>query len=344
MKRKRIVVALGGNALGNSPAEQICAVRRAAEAIAALAGQGHEIIIGHGNGPQVGMINSAMSYAAESGPKIPNMPFAECGAMSQGFIGYHLQQALNEELRRQNISKTVVSVVTQVLVDEHDKAFSEYTKPIGNFYTKEEAEHIAAGYGYRFMEDAGRGWRRVVPSPRPQRIIELAAIRRMVQSGLLVIAAGGGGIPVVETEDGLKGVDAVIDKDLSCSRLARELKADILLILTAVDYVCIHYNTPEQQILKTLTEAEAREYIAQGQFARGSMLPKVEACLEFVHALPGRMAVITSLEKAAQALGGCGTRIVSQQKAIQVDEDGAADSYVLRLDSRFDETEAETEV
>ena len=179
-------------------------------------------------------------------------------------------------------SRTVVSVVTQVLVDRQDPAFQEYTKPIGRFYTREQAERLTEEYGYRFMEDAGRGYRRVVPSPRPRQIVELPAIRRMVQSGLLVIAVGGGGIPVIEDEDGLKGVDAVIDKDRSCARLALELKADILMILTAVDHVCIRFNRPDQKSLTSLTKEEAEQYLAQGEFGKGSMQPKVEACLDFV--------------------------------------------------------------
>ena len=312
--KKRIVVALGGNALGNTPEEQIRQVRFAAEIIADLAAEGHELIIGHGNGPQVGIINSAMNYAAVSGPKTPYMPFPECGAMSQGFIGYHLQQALQQSLLKRGLGKTVVSVVTQVLVDRQDPAFENPTKPIGNFYSEKEAKELETEKGYTFMEDAGRGYRRVVPSPSPKRFIELNAIRKMVQSGLIVIAVGGGGIPVVEEEDGLHGIDAVIDKDMSSSKLAQELKADMLLILTAVDQVYIHFNQPDQKALDQITAKEAEGYIAQGQFAKGSMLPKVQACLEFVKALPGRTAIITSLEKASGALHGqAGTRICSEQ-------------------------------
>lgn len=313
--KKRIVVALGGNALGNTPVEQIRKVRAAAEIMADLAAEGHELIIGHGNGPQVGMINSAMDYAAAGEPKTPYIPFAECGAMSQGFIGYHLQQALQESLRKRGLGKTVVSVVTQVLVDREDPAFQNPVKPIGNFLSKEEAKRLEEEKGYTFMEDAGRGYRRVVPSPRPKRIVELSAIRKMIQSGLIVIAAGGGGIPVVEEGDGLRGIDAVVDKDMSSSRLAQELKADMLLILTAVDQVYIHFNQPDQQALERLSAKEARQYIEEGQFAKGSMLPKVEACLEFVEVLPGRTAIITSLEKAAKALfGQAGTRICSERE------------------------------
>lgn len=316
MKRnkKRIVVALGGNALGNTPAQQLKQVRAAAGIIADLAAEGHELIIGHGNGPQVGIINSAMNYAAQCGPRTPYMPFAECGAMSQGFIGYHLQQALQQSLQRRGIGKTVVSVVTQVEVDPQDPAFLHPTKPIGNFYTREEAEEISAERGFTFVEDAGRGYRRVVPSPRPRRIVELGAIRKMVQSGLLVIAAGGGGIPVVEEDGELRGIDAVVDKDMSCSRLAVQMKADMLLILTAVDRVCINFNRPDQKALDRMTIGQAQEYIKEGQFAPGSMLPKVEACLEFAGALPGRAAVITSLESARAALDGLsGTWIRSEE-------------------------------
>jgi len=317
MKRKRIVVALGGNALGDSPQKQILAVRRAAKTIAELVGQGHEVVIGHGNGPQVGMINAAMDYAASSGPCIPIIPFAECGAMSQGFIGYHLQQALQQELLKQNISKTVVSVVTQVVVDAKDEAFLSPTKPIGTFYSREEAAEMAGQTGYQFTEDAGRGYRRVVASPKPVKIVEINGIRRMVQSGLIVIAVGGGGIPVMESENGYEGVDAVIDKDRSCSKLAQDLKADILMILTAVDHVCIHFNQTNQKELYQLSAKEAELYIKEGQFAQGSMLPKVEASLDFVKALPGRMAIITSLNQAGNALiEGTGTRIsISQNYA-----------------------------
>lgn len=208
----------------------------------------------------------------------------------------------------------MVSVVTQVEVDPQDPAFLHPTKPIGNFYTREEAEEISAERGFTFVEDAGRGYRRVVPSPRPRRIVELGAIRKMVQSGLLVIAAGGGGIPVVEEDGELRGIDAVVDKDISCSRLAVQMKADMLLILTAVDRVCINFNRPDQKALDRMTIGQAQEYIKEGQFAPGSMLPKVEACLEFAEALPGRAAVITSLESARAALEGLsGTWIRSEE-------------------------------
>lgn len=310
---KRIVVALGGNALGENPERQLIQVKAAAEIMSDLVEAGHELIIGHGNGPQVGIISSAMDYAASTGPRTPYMPFAECGAMSQGFIGYHLQQALQQSLLRRGITKTVVCAVTQVQVDQNDPAFSNPQKPIGNFYSREEAGRISREKGFTFVEDAGRGYRRVVPSPAPVRIVELRAIRKMIQSGLIVIAAGGGGIPVVEDERGLHGVDAVIDKDRSCACLGIALKADLLLILTAVDQVCINFNKPDQRAIDRLTPGEARAYMEQGQFAKGSMYPKVEACVEFVEALPGRTAIITSLERAKEALKGqTGTRISSE--------------------------------
>lgn len=313
-KRKRIVIALGGNALGNTAEEQIEHVRVASEIIAELAAEGHELIIGHGNGPQIGIINSAMNYASTSGPCTPYMPFPECGAMSQGFIGYHLQQGLQQSLLKRKLGKTVVSVVTQVLVDPKDPAFQNPVKPIGNFFSEQEAKELEQKTGYVFREDAGRGYRRVVASPAPQQIVELGAIRKMVQSGLLVIAVGGGGIPVVEDERGIHGIDAVIDKDKSCSKLAQELKADMLLILTAVDQVYIHFHTSEQKALNEVSVPDIRRYIAQGEFAAGSMLPKMEACVDFVEALPNRTAIITSLERAADALHGkAGTRICSEK-------------------------------
>lgn len=300
--KKRIVVALGGNALGNTPEEQIRAVNKAAETIAYFVSQGHEIIVGHGNGPQVGMINVGLNYASLTGPQIPQIPFAECGAMSQGYIGYHLQQALNNIFQKRKMNNSAISVVTQVLVDPNDPAFSRPTKPIGRFYTREEANEIALEKGWVFTEDAGRGYRRVVPSPYPQRIIEQSAIRKMVQTGVVTIAAGGGGIPVMETPDGLVGIDAVIDKDRSCARLAIELEADILLILTAVDHVSINYNKPGQKSLHDVTIKDAKRYIEAGQFAAGSMLPKVEACIEFLSAFPEKTAIITSLDNAPHAL------------------------------------------
>lgn len=301
---KRLVLALGGNALGNTPQTQLELVKNTAKTVADLLEQGYQVIIGHGNGPQVGMINLAMDLASAADEKIPYMPFPECGAMSQGYIGYHLQQAIRQELQVRGIQREVASVVTQVVVDPNDTAFQKPTKPVGRFYTKDEAEQLAAETDFTFVEDAGRGYRRVVPSPAPQRIVELNVVSQLVDGGDVVITVGGGGIPVVETEQGLQGIAAVIDKDKSSAKLAEDLQADMLVILTAVDRVCIHYNTPEQTELETLTVAEAEEYIRQGQFAPGSMLPKVESCLQFVKANPNGKALITSLERAKEALEG----------------------------------------
>lgn len=302
---KRIVVALGGNALGNTPEEQLELVRHTAKTIVDLAQDGYEVIVGHGNGPQVGMINLAMEFSCTKGGNTPYMPFPECGAMSQGYIGYHLQQAIQQELKARGIDKECAAIVTQVVVDENDPGFAKPTKPVGSFYTKEEADKIAAEKGFTFVEDAGRGYRRVVPSPIPQRIVELKVVEQLVKAGDIVITVGGGGIPVVETEQGLKGVAAVIDKDRSSALLAQSIGADMLIILTAVDRVCINYNKPDQKELPTMTLEEAEKYIEEKQFAPGSMLPKVQSCMEFVkNNTHGGTALITSLQKAKVALQG----------------------------------------
>ena len=301
---ERIVVALGGNALGKTPQEQLSLVRETARPLADLAEKGYELIIGHGNGPQVGMINLAMEYSSQRGGGTPFMPFPECGAMTQGYIGYHLQQALQEELRRRGLRKEVATVITQVVVDEHDPGFQHPTKPVGSFYTRDQAEKMAANKGFTFVEDAGRGYRRVVPSPIPKRIVELKVVEQLVQAGDIVITVGGGGIPVAETDDGLRGVSAVIDKDRASALLARELKADRLIILTAVDRVCVNFGTPDQQELKEMSLADCERYIAEGQFAPGSMLPKVESCMDFVRGCEHGTALITSLARAAEALEG----------------------------------------
>ncbi len=307
---KRIVIALGGNALGNTPYEQLELVTKTAKPIVDLIAQGNEVIIAHGNGPQVGMINLGMSTAAEAKAIKSDMPFPECGAMSQGYIGYHLQNAIGNELASRGMSKDVATVVTQVLVDEADPAFRHPTTPVGAFYDKETADRIAAEKGYTMVEDAGRGYRQVVPSPKPVDVIEKNTVRALVDSGTVVITVGGGGIPVVETENGLKGVAAVIDKDRASALLARDVKADRLIILTAVDRVCINFNKPDQKGLDDLTPAEAKVYIEQGQFAKGSMLPKVEAAVKFAESKPGRTALITLLEKAKDGIEGkTGTRV-----------------------------------
>ncbi|WP_338982486.1 carbamate kinase [Fusobacterium nucleatum] len=303
---KRIVIALGGNALGNNPEEQLELVKNTAKAIVDLIKEGHEIMIGHGNGPQVGMINLAMEYASQGGANTPTMPFPECGAMSQGYIGYHLQQAIGNELKREGINKCCVTVVTQVVVDEHDPAFKNPTKPIGSFYTKEDAEKIEKEKGYTFVEDSGRGYRRVVASPKPVEIVESNVIEKIVATGNIVITVGGGGIPVIKNNNGeLKGVPAVIDKDSSSAKLAQDLVADMLIILTAVEKVAINFNKSNQKDLSSMTLEECEKYISEGHFAKGSMLPKVEACKKFVEESPkNAVAIITSLEKAAEAIRG----------------------------------------
>lgn len=304
MSKKRLVIALGGNALGKTPEEQLQLVRHTAVTIADLVEEGYDVIVGHGNGPQVGMINLAMESAANGGAGTPPMPFPECGAMSQGYIGYHLQQAIQRELKNRKIDKACAAVVTQVAVDSADPAFQKPTKPIGSFYSEADAKAIMAEKGFTFVEDAGRGWRRVVPSPQPCKIVELGVVESLVQAGVVVITVGGGGVPVIETKDGYQGVAAVIDKDRSCSKLALDVHADMLVILTAVDRVCINFNKPNQKELAEMTVDEARQYISEGHFAPGSMLPKVEACIDYVTGSQGGKALITSLEKAKAALMG----------------------------------------
>lgn len=303
MTKKRLVIALGGNALGNTPEEQLELVTRTAESIVDLSEE-YDLAIGHGNGPQVGMINNAFEFAALNGAGTPAMPFPECGAMSQGYIGYHLQQSIRNELKKRGIEKNVASVLTQVLVDENDEAFKNPTKPIGAFLTKEASEEIAKEKGYTFVEDAGRGYRRVVASPLPKEIVELDVVNNLIENNNIVITVGGGGIPVVEKEDKLEGIPAVIDKDRSSALLAQELKADMLVILTAVDQVMINFGKENEEAIKEMTIEEANKYIGEEQFAKGSMLPKVEACMEFVENTENGVALITSLEKAADALKG----------------------------------------
>ena len=296
----KIVIALGGNALGKTPFEQLELLTNVSKIIVKLVSDGNEVVLTHGNGPQVGQIVLAMDYAANGDAKTPDMPFAECGSMSQGYIGYQMQQSIQNELKRVGLQKDCVSLITQVLVDENDNAFSNPTKPIGMFYTKEQALDIEKEKGYQFVEDSGRGFRRVVPSPIPKAIIEKNVISELLLKGNIVIAVGGGGIPVINTKNGLKGIAAVIDKDRSAALLAKEKDADILLILTAVDKVCLNYNTDHVRELDSLTIDEAYKYIEENQFAKGSMLPKIEACIEFVKD-NNKMAIISSLEKASDA-------------------------------------------
>ena len=307
---KRIVIALGGNALGNTPYEQLALVTETAKPIVDLIAQGNEVIIAHGNGPQVGMINLGMATAAEAKAIKSDMPFPECGAMSQGYIGYHLQNAIGNELASRGMAKDVATVVTQVLVDEADPAFQHPTKPVGAFYDKETADRIAAEKGYTMVEDAGRGYRQVVPSPKPIDVIEKNTVKALVDNGTVVITVGGGGIPVVRKDGKLYGTPAVIDKDFASAKLAELLDADMLVILTAVEKVAINFGKPDQKGLDDLTPADARKYIEEKQFAPGSMLPKVQAALSFVESKPGRVALITLLEKAADGISGkTGTRV-----------------------------------
>lgn len=308
----KIVVALGGNALGKTPEEQLELVKETAKQIVKIVSDGHEVVVVHGNGPQVGMINLAFDNSYQNDGGTPLMPFAECGAMSQGYIGYHLQQAITDELNERKIDKECVTIITQVEVDPKDPAFENPTKPVGMFYTKEQAEQIEKEKGYVFVEDAGRGYRRVVPSPKPVDIVEHEVIREMVKDGNIVITCGGGGIPVrVDKKDGYEGVDAVIDKDFAACKLAQIIEADVLLILTAVSKVCIKYNTPEEEALDEITLEKAREYIEKGEFAKGSMLPKVEACMNFVYQSKNGVAIISALKDGLKALNGqTGTRVV----------------------------------
>lgn len=308
---KKVVLALGGNALGNSPEEQIKAVRKTAVSIVDLVEDGNEVIVCHGNGPQVGMINLAMETAHNSNPQISNMPFAECVAMSQGYIGYHLQKAIKNELSKRNMKNAVSTIITQVKVDKNDEAFANPTKPVGLFYSKEESEKLAAESGYTFKEDANRGYRRVVPSPKPIDIIEKEEINTLIKEDCIVIAGGGGGIPVVENDGQLEGIGAVIDKDFTSEKLAEISDADLLIILTAVEKVCINYGTENEEGLDELNLSRAQKLIEEKQFAEGSMLPKVKACLSFIQSGEGKTALITSLEKAKEGINGLtGTRFV----------------------------------
>ena len=299
---KRIVIALGGNALGNTPYEQLALVTETAKPIVDLIEQGNEVIIAHGNGPQVGMINLGMATAAEAKAIKSDMPFPECGAMSQGYIGYHLQNAIGNELAARGMKKDVATVVTQVLVDENDPAFQNPTKPVGAFYDKQTAERIAKEKGYTMVEDAGRGYRQVVPSPKPIDVSEKNTVTALIKDGCVVITVGGGGIPVIRKDGKLNGTPAVIDKDFASAKLAELVQADALVILTAVDRVAINWGKPNQQSLDEMSVEEAEKYCAEGHFAPGSMLPKVKAAISFAKA--GGTAIIASLENAGKAVRG----------------------------------------
>ena len=304
---KKIVIALGGNALqeAGKPATaqaQLEVVEKTSEYIADIIEAGYNVVLAHGNGPQVGRIVIQNEYASS---QTPAMPFDVCGAMSQGMIGYHMQQGLSKVLRKRGNNTCVATVVTQVVVDKNDPKFLAPSKPIGPFYSEEEAKKIAAEKGYSMKEDAGRGWRRVVASPLPVEIIELDAVKCLVDNGFIAITVGGGGIPVIRDEAGdLVGTAAVIDKDLASEKLAEDLDCDVLVILTAVEQVCINYGKPDQKALSALGIDDARKYMAEGHFAPGSMLPKIEAAVKFVESRKGRKAIITSLDKAVEALAG----------------------------------------
>lgn len=310
-KKKRIVIALGGNALGNTLPEQMQAVKITARAIVDLIQEGCEVVVAHGNGPQVGMINNAMAALSRENPNQPNTPLSVCVAMSQAYIGYDLQNALREELYNRGIfDMPVATMITQIRVDPEDPAFKCPSKPIGHFMTAEQAKEAEEKYGYIMKEDAGRGYRRVVASPKPVEIIEIGAIRSLVESGQLVIACGGGGIPVTLQGNHLKGASAVIDKDFVSNLLAQELNADFLIILTAVEKVAINFGKPDEKWIDDMNCDEARQYISEGHFAPGSMLPKVEAAVAFAESGENRTSLITLLEKAKDGiLGKTGTRI-----------------------------------
>lgn len=309
---KNIVVALGGNALqnvdgSNTAEDQLKVIKASTKYLVDIVENGYNLTITHGNGPQVGRILIQNELASKV---IPSMPFDICGAMSQGMIGYHIQQALGDELRLRGINRPVSTIITQVVVDREDEAFKKPTKPIGPFYTEEEGKNLVNEKGYNIVEDSGRGYRRVVPSPQPKRIVEIDTIKTLIEKGNIVITVGGGGIPVIEDEGMLKGVDAVIDKDLSSERLAENIGADIFLILTAVEKVSINFGKSNQRDLHNVTVYEMKKYIHEGHFAPGSMLPKVQAGIKFAESKAERKTIITSLDKVKEALeGDSGTTI-----------------------------------
>ena len=304
----KIVIALGGNALQNgnsvSAKDQLVACKHTAISVVNLIKQGHHVAVVHGNGPQVGEIVADIELAHKTDPKHPLFPFDVCDAFTQGYIGYHLQNAIGEELAKHGIDKNVVTIVSQLIVDKNDPAFSNPTKPIGSFYTKAEADKLMASEGFIMKEDAGRGYRRVIASPKPLDIVEKSTISSLFETGTVTISCGGGGIPVVRDGHALIGQEAVIDKDFAAAKLAEVLKADLLVILTAVEQVAINYNKPDQRNLASMTIVEAQQHIADNQFAPGSMLPKVQAAMSFVQKNPQGKTLITSLEKAADGLKG----------------------------------------
>lgn len=308
---KKIVLALGGNALGDDLAGQMQAVRQTSRAIVDLIARGHQVVVTHGNGPQVGMINLAFEAAARTGAHTPLLPMSVCVALSQGYIGYDLQNALREALLSHNMDIPVATLITQVEVDANDEAFRHPTKPIGSFFSKEEAQALTQ-QGYIVKEDAGRGYRRVVASPQPIDIIEKASVKAMLEAGHVVIAVGGGGIPVVREGCHLRGASAVVDKDRASARLAEAIDADMLIILTAVEKVALNFGKTDEQWLDKLSVSDAGRLIAGGHFAEGSMLPKVEAAVAFARSRPGRQALITALDKAIEGVEGKTGTVISQ--------------------------------
>jgi len=292
----RYVISLGGNALGNNADEQKQLLKDVAKPIVELIQNGHEVVIVHGNGPQVGMINLAFTESSST----PDMPFPECGAMSQGYIGWHLQNAIDNELKNTQTKRSVASIVTQVIVDEKDERFLKPSKPVGAFYSKSESEQLIKEKNYTMKEDSGRGYRRVVPSPLPVDVVEISMINALIKDNHVVICAGGGGIPVIEKDGHLEGVAAVIDKDFASAKVAELINADYLIILTAVDYVYVNFNKPNQKALKNMSIDTLKPYLSSDEFAQGSMYPKVQACVNFVERSNSK-AVISSLDKAVDA-------------------------------------------
>lgn len=300
---KRIVLALGGNALGETLTEQMAAVQTTSNAIVDLIAQGHQVVVTHGNGPQVGMIHVAFEAASMTYAHSPILPMSVCVALSQGYIGYDLQNALREALLNRGMQKPVATLITQVEVDERDPAFDDPDKPIGSFFAKEEADRMIAK-GAHMREDSGRGYRRVVASPKPIDVIEKETVRTMLDAGQVVITVGGGGIPVIRHGNHLKGASAVVDKDWASAKLAEIIDADLLVILTGVEKVAINFGKSDERLLDRLSIVDARRYLSEGYFARGSMRPKVEAALSFAESRPGRKALITMLTKAKEGIEG----------------------------------------
>lgn len=308
---KKIVLALGGNALGDDLAGQMRAVQHTARTIVDLISLGHQVVVTHGNGPQVGMINQAFEAAAKTEAHTPMLPMSVCVALSQGYIGYDLQNAIREELLTRQLDIPVATLITQVEVDANDEAFLNPTKPIGSFFSKEEAEKLSQN-GYIMKEDAGRGYRRVVASPKPVDIIEKQTVKALMDDCHVVITVGGGGIPVIREGNHLRGASAVIDKDWASAKLAEMIDADLLIILTAVEKVAINFGKPDEQWLDNLSLRDAERFIEEGHFAKGSMLPKVEAAAAFARSGPGRKALITMLSKAKEGIEGKTGTVISQ--------------------------------